>query len=76
MAARPGIHGAATTFHGYDIWKRGCKIVALYVDGARGGRSAGRDDVVVVLDHTPFYAESGGQVGDTGELPAAAHACR
>lgn len=61
--------GAETVFHGYDeLAREGTKVTALYVDGTAVKSAKAGDDVVVVLDHTPFYAESGGQVGDTGEL--------
>ena len=61
--------GATTTFHGYEALSRdSAKVVALYVDGSAATSAKAGDDTVIVLDHTPFYAESGGQVGDTGEL--------
>ena len=61
--------GVATAFHGYDkLAHEDAKVVAVYVDGASVPSAKAGDDVVVVLDHTPFYAESGGQVGDAGEL--------
>jgi alanyl-tRNA synthetase len=61
--------GVATAFHGYEqLVREDAKIVAVYVDGASVPSAKAGDDVVVVLDHTPFYAESGGQVGDAGEL--------
>jgi alanyl-tRNA synthetase len=69
VAAGLEYHGADTQFHGYDhLMCEHSKVTALYVDGASVNRAKAGDDVVVVLDHTPFYAESGGQVGDSGEL--------
>lgn len=61
--------GTPTTFHGYEnLAHDDARVTALYVDGAAVTSVKAGDDAVVVLDHTPFYAESGGQVGDTGEL--------
>jgi alanyl-tRNA synthetase len=61
--------GAATQFHGYDeLTREGAKVTAVYIDGSAVTSVKAGDDAVIVLDHTPFYAESGGQVGDAGEL--------
>ncbi|MBL0091624.1 MAG: alanine--tRNA ligase [Piscinibacter sp.] len=69
MAAGLEYDGAATTFHGYEhLVCEHSKVTAIYVDGTPVTKARAGDDVVIVLDHTPFYAESGGQVGDTGEL--------
>ena len=69
MAAGLEYGGDATVFHGYEhLVCEHAKVTALYVDGTAVTKAKAGDDVVIVLDHTPFYAESGGQVGDTGEL--------
>ncbi len=61
--------GDATTFHGYEhLVCEHSKVTAIYVEGSPVNRAKAGDDAVIVLDHTPFYAESGGQAGDTGEL--------
>ncbi|MEY3671533.1 MAG: alanyl-tRNA synthetase [Pseudomonadota bacterium] len=62
--------GAQTVFEGYEHLERKAKILALYVEGTQVQRVAAGQDAIVVLDSTPFYAESGGQVGDVGALTA------
>jgi len=60
--------GRATEFHGYDTLRLEGRIVALYRQGCQVQSADAGDDCIVVLDRTPFYAESGGQVGDQGEI--------
>ncbi|WP_433690946.1 alanine--tRNA ligase [Kosakonia cowanii] len=59
---------SATEFKGYDQLELNGKVTALFVDGKQVESIAAGQEAVVVLDETPFYAESGGQVGDKGEL--------
>ncbi|WP_239452319.1 alanine--tRNA ligase [Collinsella intestinalis] len=60
---------SATEFCGYeDDALEGARVLAIVRDGARVERAKAGDEVEVVLDRTPFYAEMGGQVGDTGLL--------
>ena len=68
MATNLEYSGSATTFHGYDTLEHKGNILALYKDGVSVNALNEGDIGVVVLDDTPFYAESGGQVGDCGEL--------
>ncbi len=60
--------GAGNTFVGYEKLEQATKIVALYADGAGVSELKAGQNGIVVLDTTPFYAESGGQVGDEGQL--------
>ncbi len=60
--------GQATEFHGYQALNVQGHIVALYRDGTAVDRLQTGEHGIVVLDRTPFYAESGGQVGDRGVL--------
>jgi alanyl-tRNA synthetase len=60
--------GAGNTFVGYDDLKAKSKVVAVYLDGNSVAELKHGQTGVVVLDTTPFYAESGGQVGDAGVL--------
>ncbi|RWU20684.1 alanine--tRNA ligase [Pseudomonas alkylphenolica] len=61
----------ATEFTGYTSTEGEANIVALYKDGKVVEQLSEGEQGVVILDRTPFYAESGGQVGDTGYLQAA-----
>ena len=63
--------GGKTEFRGYDTLAVQAKVVALYREGAAADALKSGEEGTVVLDQTPFYAESGGQVGDRGELVAA-----
>jgi alanyl-tRNA synthetase len=62
--------GAGNAFSGYDKLEEQAKVVALYKDGTPVQQLNEGDAGVVVLDTTPFYSESGGQVGDSGMLAA------
>ena len=64
--------GVETIFQGYDALELPAKVVALYVEGSSVEKIDAGQNAVVVLDQTPFYAESGGQVGDVGQLRAQA----
>lgn len=68
MAAALDYQGPATTFHGYEALEFNGKVLALYRDGTLVDELKEGELGVVVLDETPFYAESGGQVGDRGIL--------
>ena len=68
MATNLEYEGPPTSFRGYDMLEAGGNVLALYRDGVPVNELAEGEVGVVVLDDTPFYAESGGQVGDRGEL--------
>jgi len=72
VAAGLEYRGGKTEFHGYDTLGLAARVVALYRDGTQVEALQSGDSGTVVLDRTPFYAESGGQVGDRGEIVGSA----
>jgi len=70
-AAAVAYSGDKTRFKGYDTLESEGRVVALYVGGTAVDKVGAGDAAIIVLDETPFYAESGGQVGDVGELVGA-----
>ena len=60
--------GTKTEFTGYEQLHEHATVAAIYVAGTSVDRIGSDQDAVIVLDRTPFYAESGGQVGDAGRL--------
>ncbi|MDB5886016.1 MAG: alanyl-tRNA synthetase [Polaromonas sp.] len=66
--------GEGHLFTGYELLEEPAKVVALYADGAAVQRLQAGQSGVVVLNTTPFYAESGGQIGDQGRLTAGGNA--
>ncbi|MFZ6769421.1 alanine--tRNA ligase [Undibacterium sp. Di26W] len=71
MAAAIEYCGDKTKFVGYDQLQHEAKVIALYVDGSAVNEIKAGQHAIVVLDTTPFYAESGGQAGDSGVLVTA-----
>ncbi|MSP86492.1 MAG: alanine--tRNA ligase [Methylotenera sp.] len=68
MAANLDYSGKNSDFKGYETLEANAKVLAIYKDGAAVKQLTEGEQGIVVLDKTPFYAESGGQVGDNGLL--------
>ncbi|MGC0151160.1 alanine--tRNA ligase [Chromobacterium vaccinii] len=71
MSGKIAYDGDDTRFHGYDNSSVDAKVLALYKGTEPVDSLSAGDEGIVVLDHTAFYAEGGGQVGDVGEISAA-----
>lgn len=59
-----------TEFRGYDSLAEDCQVISVLKDGDEVETLQAGEDAIIVINHSPFYGESGGQVGDTGELLA------
>jgi len=68
MTAGVEYHGKPTEFQGYETLQSEGTVVAIYREGTQVEEIQAGETAAVVLDRTPFYAESGGQVGDRGEI--------
>ncbi len=66
--AMSGIDLPKTVFTGYTSLEENAKVLAIFKDNAETNSICEGDDAVIILDRSPFYAESGGQVGDTGYI--------
>jgi alanyl-tRNA synthetase len=72
MGSAVDYQGAKTEFQGYEtLVVDGARVIAIYREGLSVSSATAGELAIVVLDRTPFYAESGGQAGDAGELVAA-----
>ncbi|NVE00377.1 alanine--tRNA ligase [Massilia sp. BJB1822] len=71
MAANVEYSGEKNKFVGYNQLQHNAKVIALYANGAPVQELKAGEQGIVVLDTTPFYAESGGQVGDQGLIQSA-----
>ncbi len=60
-----------TEFTGYELLRDNSKVIKLLKEGQEAASLSAGEEGIIILDHTPFYAESGGQVGDSGKLIAA-----
>jgi alanyl-tRNA synthetase len=61
-------NGSKTKFHGYESLQHKGKVLAIYIEGSKVNSIRAEEAAVIILDHTPFYPESGGQTGDRGKL--------
>ena len=68
MAQAVEYRGEATQFLGYENLRLDARVLAIYREGTQVNSIQAGEQAVIVLDRTPFYAESGGQVGDCGQL--------